>query len=221
MTIGLLLALALAADDGGGSTTRPNLLRAARVTRSDGCPNVARMADGVASTDGDVWDSPRAALLAVSGVVEWDLGAVEPVSALRIQADNNDRYLISGSVDGTTWSTIWVAQAVELPGVQTRTSPEFTTQARYLRLTAEGGDSMYSVAELELFDSQAALSGAQLQRIAPPPPPPPAPAPPFDSAWLVVFGVTAAVIGYLRWVMARNRKAAAPPAEPPPAQPPG
>lgn len=216
MTIGLLLAFALAADDGGGSTTRPNLLQAARVTRSDGCPNVARMTDGVASTDGDVWDSPRAALLAAKGVVEWDLGAVQPVSALRIQADNNDRYLISGSLDGSTWSVIWVAQPVELPGVQTRTSPEFHTQARFLRITAEGGDSMYSVAELELFDSQAALLGAHLQRIAPPPPPPPAPAPPFDTGFLVVFAVTGALIAYARWAMARNRRAATPPPEPPP-----
>jgi hypothetical protein len=215
MTFALLLALALAADDGGGSTTRPNLLRAARVTRSDGCPNVTRIADGVASTDGDVWDSPRAALLAKDGVVEWDLGAVEPVAALRIQADNNDRYLISGSMDGQNWTTIWVAQPVELPGVQTRTSPELSTQTRYLRLTAEGGDSMYSIAELELFDSTAALVGAQLQRIAPPPPPPPAPAPPFDSAWLVVLGVTFAIVAYFRWVAAKNRKPAPPPADPP------
>ena len=216
MTFALLLTLALAADDGGGSSTRPNLLQAARVTRSDGCPKVALLADGVASTDGDVWDSPRAAMLAVSGVVEWDLGAVEHVSALRIQADNNDRYLISGSIDGATWTTIWVAGAVELPGIQTRTSPAFDTQARFLRMTAEGGDSMYSVSELELFDSQAALLGAHLQRIAPPPPPPPAPPPPFDSGWLVVLGVTAAIIGYFRWVSARNRRAAELAPRPPP-----
>lgn len=215
MTFALLLSFALAADDGGSSTTRPSLLRAAQVTRSEGCPTVARMTDGVASTDGDVWDSPRAALLAASGVVVWDLGTVEPVSAFRIQADNNDRYIVSGSLDGANWSTIWVAQPVELPGVQTRTSPEFHTQTRFLRLTAEGGDSMYSVAELELFDSQAALLGAKLERIAPPPPPPPAPAPPFDSGFLVVFAVTAAVIAYLRWAMARNRKAEGPPVDPP------
>ncbi|MDP2271055.1 MAG: discoidin domain-containing protein [Archangium sp.] len=208
MTFALLLALALAADDGGASTTRPNLLRTAKVTRSDGAPNVARMADGVASTDGDVWDSPRAALLAATGVVEWDLGAVERVSALRIQADNNDRYIISGSLDGARWTPIWVAQSVELPGVQTRTSPELTAETRFLRLTAEGGDSMYSVAELELFDSQAALLGAQLERIAPPPPPPPAPAPPFDTGFLIVFGVTGVIFGYFRWVIARNRRAA-------------
>ena len=207
MTFALLLALALAADGGEVSTTRQNLLRTARVSRSDGAPKVALMADGVASTDGDVWDSPRAALLAANGVVEWDLGAVEHVAALRIQADNNDRYLVSGSLDGAAWFPIWVAQSVELPGVQTRTSPELSTQTRFLRLTAEGGDSMYSVAELELFDSTPALLGAQLERIAPPPPPPPAPAPPFDTAFLIVFGVTGAVIAYFGWARAQSKKA--------------
>lgn len=221
MTFALLLSLALAADDGGQGTSqstssaRPNLLRAAKVTRADGCPNAARMADGVASTDGDVWDSPRAALLAAGGAVEWDLGTVERVAALRIQADNNDRYVLSGSIDGARWTPIWIAQPVELPGVQTRTSPELSTETRFLRLTAEGGDSMYSIAELELFDTQAALLGAQLERIAPPPPPPPAPAPLFDTGFLIVFGVTGLGVAYFLWVKARNRAAAAPPSAPP------
>lgn len=217
MTFALLLALSLAAEDGGSapvsssvSTNRPSLLRTARVTRADGAPFAARLGDGVASTDGDVWDNPRSAILAASGVIEWDLERVERIAALRIQADNNDRYIVSGSVDGARWTPIWVAQAVELPGVQTRTSPEFGTEARFLRLTAEGGDSMYSITELEVFDSPAALVGAQLERIAPPPPPPPAPPPPFDSGFLVVFAVTGAIIAYFRWAIARNRRAAMP-----------
>jgi hypothetical protein len=235
MTFALLLALTLAAEDGGPpgsatqgaassavSTTRPSLLRTARVTRADGAPFAARLGDGVASTDGDVWDNPRAAILAAKGAIEWDLERVERISAFRIQADNNDRYIVSGSIDGARWAPIWVAQAVELPGVQTRTSPEFVAEARFLRLTAEGGDSMYSITELEVFDSMAALAGAQLERIAPPPPPPPAPPPPFDSGWLVVLGVTGAIVAYFRWVIARNRRAAmpAPPQQTPANEPP-
>ncbi len=204
MTFGLLLALTLAVDD-GGSATRPSLLKGARVQRADGAPTAAKLNDGIASTDGDVWDSPRAAILAANGAIEWDLGQVEPIAALRIQADNNDLYLISGSLDGSTWFPIWSAANVELPGVQTRTSPALQAQARYLRLTASGGDSMYSITELEVFDSQEALQGAKLERIAPPPPPLPPPPPPFDTGFLVVFGVTFAAIYYFRWVMRRNR----------------
>jgi hypothetical protein len=220
MTFALLLALSLAAEDGGAtaqntsvSTTRPSLLRTARVTRADGAPFAARLGDGVASTDGDVWDNPRAAILAANGVIEWDLEKVERISALRIQADNNDRYIVSGSIDGARWMPIWIAQPVELPGVQTRTSPELTAEARFLRLTAEGGDSMYSITELEAFDTPASLVGAQLERIAPPPPPPPAPPPPFDSGFLVVFAVTGVIVGYFRWAIARNRRAAMSPPE--------
>jgi hypothetical protein len=168
------------------------------------------MADGVASEDGDVWDSPRAALLAATGVIEWDLGSPRPIAVLRIQADNNDRYLVTGSLDGASWFPVWVAGPVELPGVQTRTSPVLSTQARYLRLTAEGGDKMYSVGELEAFESQQALDAEQLTRVKPPPGPPPAPAPPFNSSFLVVFVVTALVVGWF-WSEKRRRANQPPP----------
>lgn len=219
MVSGLLLALLLTADDGGSaavSSLRPNLLRTARVSRADGAPMAALLADGVASTDGDVWDNPRSAILKAGGAVEWELEQLEPIAALRIQADNNDRYIVSGSLDGATWFPIWVAQPVDLPGVQTRTSPELQARARFLRLTAEGGDSMYSMTELEAFDSLAALTGAQLARIAPPPPPPPPPAPPFDTGFLVVFGVAGVGVYYFVWAKRRSRT----PPTPPPAAPP-
>jgi hypothetical protein len=210
MTWCVLLSLALASADGGAKPTS-NLLRAATMTRSEGATNAARMADGVASEDGDVWDSPRAALLSASGAVEWDLGSPRPVAVLRIQADNNDRYLVAGSLDGTSWYPVWVAGPVELPGVQTRTSPVLSTQARYLRLTAEGGDKMYSIGELEVFDSQQALDAEQLTRVRPPPGPPPAPAPPFNSSFFVVLGVAALVVAYFWSQKRRNANAPPPP----------
>ncbi len=212
MTWCVLLSLVVSSADGGATTPSANLLRAAKVTRSEGAPHAARMADGVASEDGDVWDSPRAALLSASGAVEWDLGSPRPIAVMRIQADNNDRYLVAGSVDGTSWYPVWVAGPVELPGVQTRTSPQLQTQARYLRLTAEGGDKMYSVGELEAFETQAALDAEKLTRVKPPPPPPPAPAPPFNSAFFVVLGVAGLVAAYF-WAQKRRsaRDAAAAP----------
>lgn len=227
MTWSLLLALALSNADAGdvpdagalivatGPTS--NLLRSARVTRSDGAPHVARMADGVASEDGDVWDSPQSAVLDKAGVVEWDLGSVRPVGALRIQADNNDRYLVSVSLDGSRWAVLWVAQPVDLPGVQTRTAPPVSAQARFVRLTAEGGDSMYSVGELELFETQAALAAEKLTRVKPKPPPPPPPAPPFNSSFFVVLGVAGLVAWYFWNEKQRSRaaQAAAKPPEPP------
>jgi hypothetical protein len=206
MTFGLLLALALTAEDGGAavSTTPPSLLQSAIIKVADGAPNAPMISDGVASTDADVWDNPRAAKLAANGQIVWELPVIQTIGAMRIQADNNDLYLVSGSLDGTTWFPIWTGGAVELPGVQTRTSPELRAQAKFLRLTASGGDSMYSITELEVFDSMASLQGAKLERAALPVPPPPAPAPPFDTGFLVVFGVVALAVGYFIWARSKN-----------------
>ncbi len=187
-------------DDGGVSQSSPSLLRAATLLRTDGAPNAALLSDGVASTDGDIWNSPRAVLIERNGAIEWDLGGQKAISALRLQADNNDRYIVQGSLDRASWYPVWVAPVVELPGVQTRTSPPLNASARYLRLTAEGGDQLFSVTELEVFDSQEALQGAQLKRIELPPPRPPPTPPPFDTGILVVFGVAAVFFGFFRWV---------------------
>lgn len=209
MTSSLLLGLLLASID-AGPAPRPSLLRGATVSQAEGVPTVARMTDGTASTDGDAWDSPRAAVLGATRAVTWDLGRPEPLAHLRLQADNNDVYVLQGSLDGASWFPVWEAGPVELPGVQTRTSPPLATQLRYLRLTARGGDGMYSVGELEAFDTPEALAAAQLKRVTPPPPPPPAPPPPFNSAFLVVQGVAAVVAGFFAWARHRNRSRRAP-----------
>ncbi|MFO0596085.1 MAG: hypothetical protein U0228_12290 [Myxococcaceae bacterium] len=229
MSLALLIALTLAADPDAGAiapsldagpaapATRPSLLREARVMRADGCPNAALMADGVASQDGDVWNNPRAALLDKTGAVEWELVEISTIRHLRIQADNNDRYLVSVSVDGTNWQPFWVAGPVDLPGVQTRTSPELPpVPVRFVRLTADSGDSMYSITELEAFDSTAALRGAQLQRVEPAPPPPPPPAPPFDTGFVVVFVVAGLGWYYVVWARRelRAKALASAPAKP-------
>jgi len=206
MTSGLLLALALAAEDGGAavSTTPPSLLQGAPLKAADGAPNAPLISDGVASTDADGWDNPRAAKLAPNGQIVWELPVIQTIGAMRIQADNNDLYLVSGSLDGASWYPIWTGGAVELPGVQTRTSPELRAQAKLLRLTASGGDSMYSVTELEVFDSMASLQRAKLERAPLPIPPPPPPAPPFDTGFIVVFAVVALAVGYFIWARSKN-----------------
>jgi hypothetical protein len=233
MKLALMLALALGADggetaaaDSGSpaplmSTTRVSMLREARVTRADGAPNAALLADGVASVDGDVWDNPRAAVLAKGGVIEWELVQIEPVRNMRIQADNNDRYIVSGSTDGVNWFVMWVANPVDLPGVQTRTAPELPpVPVRFIRLTADGGDGMYSITELELYDSPGSLRGSQLTRVEPAPPPPPPPAPPFDTGFVVVFGVASLGVYYVTWARRRSRIINAPPAPPAATTPP-
>ncbi|MEW6434172.1 MAG: hypothetical protein AB1730_21945 [Myxococcota bacterium] len=190
-----------------------NLLRRATLTMKAGAPDAERMADGTAPSDGDLWKTQYTAVLAPAGSVVWDFGMVRPIGATRIQADNNDTYHLDVSMDGATWTRLWSAKPVDVPGVQTRTSEPLSAQGRYVRLTAEGGDSMYSVGELEVFETVQDLVGAQLQRIPLPPPPKPVPPPPFDSGLLVAL----AAAGYGAWLLQQARKrnlAARRPSEP-------
>ncbi|GMU63667.1 MAG: hypothetical protein AMXMBFR34_54300 [Myxococcaceae bacterium] len=189
-------ASATAADASVAPAGLGNLLRRGTLTKKSGAPDAERMADGTAPTDGDSWNTPHTSVLAAKGSVEWDLGMVRPIAAARVQADNNDTYLLWASVDGSAWVPLWTGKPVDPPGMQTRTSDPLSARARFIRLTAEGGDTMYSVGELELFETVEDLVGAQLKRISLPPPPKPVPPPPFDSGFVVVFGV-ALYAGYL------------------------
>jgi hypothetical protein len=213
---GLLVLLLLSAPDEVPKAAHPNLLRSAVVSRVRGAPDVARMTDGQAPIDGDAWDTPHTALLAAGGVVEWDLGSARHLGQARIQADNNDTYLLSTSEDGARFTPLWAARPVGVPGMQTRTSEPLEATARYVRLTAEGGDTKYSVGELELFDAPQGLAEAVVKRIVPPPPAAP---PPVNTAYLLVLGVAGLGAWFLRQAMLENRRRAAArstPAEPPP-----
>jgi hypothetical protein len=172
-------------------STSANLLQAATIIKSTGAPDVKRMTDGNACTDGDIWESERTAKLDKTGVVEWDLGSFQELRVARIQADNNDRYIITTSRDGITYSPLWIAGPVDLPGVQTRTSPDFPAgiYARFVRLQAEGGDNLFSVGEFEVFSSAAAMAASPMKRLPLPPPPPQAPTPPFDMAMVIVTAI--------------------------------
>jgi hypothetical protein len=172
------------------ATISASVLQSAMVVKSTGTPHVKRMTDGNACTDGDTWDSERTAKIEKVGVVEWDLGSFQELRVARIQADNNDRYLIATSKDGVTFTPLWVAGPVDLPGVQTRTSPEFRgVYGRFIRLQAEGGDGLFSVGEFEIFNSPEAMAASPMKRLPLPPPPPQAPTPPFDTAMLIVTAV--------------------------------
>jgi hypothetical protein len=71
-----------------------------------------------------------------------------------VQGDNNDDYVLSGSSDGEAWTELWRSGGVGQPGLQRRSTTRLMAQARYLQLTATGGDGRYSASELEVFDAQ-------------------------------------------------------------------
>jgi hypothetical protein len=163
------------------------------------------MVDGQAPNDGDHWDSVYTAIMKPKAIVEWELPERRNIRALRLQGDNNDVYEVSGSLDGSTWFPIWSAGPVDMPGMQLRLQDRANAEARFIRLTARGGDSYYSVGEIEVFDAAQTMLNTTLKRVYSPRPPPPPP-PPFNTAFAVVLG--AGALGAFLLFKARERQLA-------------
>jgi hypothetical protein len=133
-----------------------NLLEGTKPIRSKGVHNAGRLTDGEISQDGDFWNTQMTARVEHTGFVEYDLGEPMPVSNLLIQADNDDRYLVSGSMDGEIYGSLWEAAPVHARGLQQRTADQLGATARYLRIAPAGGDRNYSISEIQAYAERPA-----------------------------------------------------------------
>jgi len=149
-----------------GPAAAENLLAGRAPIRAAGVLHPERLVDGVLAPGGAAWNGADAAELDPAAVVDWDLGAVQPIAGVCLQADNNDQYLISTSLDGVSWRPLWSSGTRDEPGLQTRLAL-LSARARWVRLTAGEGDGRFSVAELELHSSAPGLLVAQLTRWTP------------------------------------------------------
>jgi hypothetical protein len=149
----MLVALGLGGGCGGsgGSPLAGNLLAEHPPTEVSGVTHVARLADGVAPQEGAFWLTEITARLRSSASsVTWDLGEPRPVRCLLLQGDNNDVYELASSSDGKTFQPLWRAGPAPGAGMRTR-STQLAASARFLRLSARGGDGSYSVGEMAVF----------------------------------------------------------------------
>ena len=146
---GLILLGALSCSRG---TPAENLLAGKSPARADGVANAALLTDGRPAGEGDDWNAPAAAVLQTErGAVEYDLGKSVPIDAAYLQGDNNDEYVVSVSEDGTNYRELWIARPVPAPGLRGRSADRLGGQGRWIRLSARGGDRVYSVTELQLW----------------------------------------------------------------------
>lgn len=110
--------------------------------------------DGRLAVEGVAWNSPDGIVLAnTHSHLVFDFGAPRELRALVLQGDNNDQYTIEGSLDGVLYQSVWIAPVADWgQGLRTRSFalPKPAT-ARYLRVTPRGGDSYYSVSEVQAF----------------------------------------------------------------------
>ncbi len=151
-----------------GATGHPiagDLLQNAKQIAAVGIRHPERLTDGLAAVEGDFWLTGLSSRLAsAQAQITFDLGAERSVRCALVQGDNNDTYALSRSTDGKTFTVLWNAQPVSGAGMRMRQG-RFQGTARYLRLSANGGDGRYAVAELAVFsDCPAAWPSVDLVR---------------------------------------------------------
>ena len=128
-----------------------SLIAGKQPTRSEGVRNAERLTDGIYSNEGDEWlTDVTSRFSSAQSFVEYSLGDDMPLACALVQADNNDVYFLSGSEDRVHWQPLWRVDAEGGPGMRVRTQ-RLQASARYVRLSATGGDALYSVSEIALY----------------------------------------------------------------------
>jgi hypothetical protein len=93
--------------------------------------------------------------------IEIDMGGPQTISGLIVQADNNDEYRVSAwDAGSSSWTPLWAAMPTGGWGVSTRPNLLDDTEIYWLassvttdrlRIQGYGGDSLYSVSEVQAF----------------------------------------------------------------------
>lgn len=149
-----VVSLFAMACSGSGKGGAGNVLQGRSPRNATLVPDAQRLTDGVIGRSGDYWETDVTSVFkAPEAAVEWDLGRVVHVHGAYLQGDNNDEFFLSGSEDGKTYSEIWAAGSVRGAGLRARSSRTLDASARYLKLTARGGDAGVSASEVAVFES--------------------------------------------------------------------
>ena len=113
---------------------------------------VSLVTDGTAAVEGTVWNAPLAVVLpTLTSQLTYDLGTVMPLQVMYVQADANDAYTISGSVDGQVFRLLGQIDPVEGAGLRSRPLNLGGVRVRYVRVGQGQGDGNYSVSEIQAF----------------------------------------------------------------------
>jgi hypothetical protein len=121
--------------------------------------DIALITDGAVGPEGAQWDAPVVVTFETpTSAVTYDLGEVRSISAVVVQADANDVYKISGSVDGAPSSYKPITELANVVskghGLRTRAVEFASSNVRYLRLGESAGDGYFSVSEFAAYCSK-------------------------------------------------------------------
>jgi hypothetical protein len=129
-----------------------NLLAGKSPASRPGVTRGKRLTDGVMAGEGDPWESELTSVFAdTNSHAVYDLGATTRVTAVDLQGDNNDDYIIELSDDGKSFTPLWTSDPASGAGMRRRGARGLQGSGRYLRVRAEGGDSFYSLSEVQAF----------------------------------------------------------------------
>lgn len=144
-----------------------NLLDGRPARTEGGVERPGVLNDRVVGWEGSWWRSDLSAVFeATSSSAIWDLGERRAVRAVFLQGDNNDRYEIALSDDGTTFRPLVTVPAAGQPGMRQRWLTGLSGEGRFVRLRPEAGDGVYAVAELGIFgDPVPPAAPAMLRRV--------------------------------------------------------
>lgn len=115
----------------------------------------ATVNDGVFKNEGHQWDIDTVwwdANYNTGAEIVINLGGLFSIASFVMQADNNDTYRVEYAQAGGGWATAWDVPFSCCYGVVTRdTTLASTIITDTLRITATGGDNLYSVSEFQAF----------------------------------------------------------------------
>jgi hypothetical protein len=152
-----LLSLSVALLASSAWAQPKDLLLGKRPVHEQSVRRAGLLSDGVRAPEGDAWDTDVTCIFSSArSFVTYDLGARVPIAGAYLQGDNNDFYTLWGSDDGKSFSELWVAMPDNRPGQRGRFTNSLQGNARYLKVTARGGDGAYSLSEVQVFSTPPA-----------------------------------------------------------------
>ena len=154
LLVGLVWSVWLATQLMGptASTSSESLIHGLAPSQAAGVKRVGVLTDGVGPRRGDAWNTDLTSTFRGRATIEFDLGASKDIRAGYLVGDGNDEYVLTVSEDGSTYEPLWRAGPASGSGMQERSSSELTGRGRYVRIAARGGDNLYALGEVQLFD---------------------------------------------------------------------
>jgi|GEM_PF-4476451 len=129
-----------------------NLLANASISSHHDVYDPRLINDNILEIHGAAWSSSNASIFqSRNSFVVFDLQTTRELTGFTLQGDNNDRFHVALSLDGTVWNEVWTTPTVAHNGLQLRETTITPSHARFVKISASGGDDFVSLSELAAF----------------------------------------------------------------------